>query len=458
MAAGVAHWARDISMVDDVDGLNLAAFTTFASELLHYVKKIHFVNNAGGEMFFDDNGDPPAVFGLENQKILPDGTIQCVPVGSISLHSVQDREVNINGSVIMWKGGTTQAPRSVCSEPCLLDSEKQLGQGSQLAAMIVFCALWGNSQIRPHSNYFNDFFSDATNCVKCPDNLWADDKRQKCIPKVKEFLTFADPLGASLTGISVSASVITVTVLCIFIKFRNTPIVKANNRELSYILLSALVLCFMCSLIFIGQPIKISCILRQTTFGIVFSICISSILAKTIIVVIAFTTTKPTSKMQKFGGLSWIPGSIIVFSSLLQIIICTVWLFIAAPFPENNMKSETGKIIIECNEGSAVMFYCMLGYLGLLAAICFVVAFLARNLPGGFNETKYITFSMLAFISVWLSFIPAYLSTKGKYTVAVEIFAILASSAGLLICIFSHKVFIILVRPDLNKREKLARK
>ncbi|XP_043922312.1 vomeronasal type-2 receptor 26-like [Protopterus annectens] len=299
---------------------------------------------------------------------------------------------------------------------------------------------------------------DATNCVKCPDDLWADDKRQKCVPKIKEFLTFADPLGASLTGISVSASVITVTVLCIFIKFRNTPVVKANNRELSYILLSALVLCFICSLIFIGKPTKISCILHQTTFGIVFSICISSVLAKTVLVVIAFNATNPSSKTRTWGGLNWIPISIFVFSSLLQIIICTVWLFIAAPFPENNMKSETGKIIIECNEGSAVMFYGMLGYLGLLAGICFVVAFLARNLPDGFNETKYITLSMLAFISVWLSFIPAYLSTKGKYTVAVEIFAILASSTGLLICIFSPKVYIIMLRPELNTREKLARK
>uniref|UniRef100_A0A1B8Y767 G-protein coupled receptors family 3 profile domain-containing protein n=1 Tax=Xenopus tropicalis TaxID=8364 RepID=A0A1B8Y767_XENTR len=338
-----------------------------------------------------------------------------------------------------------QIPRAQCAESCQPGYRKALNPGIQPCCYGCLPCSEGEISNR----------TDSENCLRCPDIEWPNENKNQCLAKTEEFLSFYnDTISVFLLSMPILFFFITLLILGIFVIYRDSPIVRANNRSLSFLLLVSIKLSFLSVFLFLGRPVDITCMLRIITFGITFSIAVSSLLAKTIMVCVAFKATKPGSSWRKWLGVK-LSNSVVLFCSSIQIIICMTWLAISPPFQELDIHTSPGTIIIQCNEGSAIGFYSVIGYMGLLAAVSFVLAFLARSLPDSFNEAKYITFSMLLFCSVWITMIPAYLSTKGKNTVCVEIFAILTSSAGLLACIFLPKCYIIMFRPEMNHKSCL---
>ncbi|KAE8620419.1 hypothetical protein XENTR_v10010238 [Xenopus tropicalis] len=416
-------------------------------QLLRYLKKVKIMLNSGRELFFDENGDIPAIYDIVNWKVGPGGTIKQVKVGSYDTTAFFGQVFTINTSAILWATEDQQIPVSVCSQSCPPGFRKV--PISEKPACCFQCIPCPQGEISNHT--------DSVDCAACSWDEWPNLQRSSCIPKTIEYLSYEDPLGAALAYTGSLSSLVPVLILRLFITYRTTPIVKANNYSLSCLLLLCLSLCFLCSLAFIGYPQPVKCLLRQVAFVLVFTLCVACILAKTILVVLAFMATKPGSKLKKWTS-PYMPYVIISFGFFVQCILCMVWLLMSPPFKEYNIQLKPGHIIVDCNNGSPTAFWSVLAYLGLLATISFIVAFLARRLPGNFNEAKFITFSMLAFLSVWVSFIPASLSAQGKYTEAMEIFAILSSSWALLGCMFIPKCFILLFRPNMNSKTQLIKK
>nr|XP_019943635.1 PREDICTED: extracellular calcium-sensing receptor-like [Paralichthys olivaceus] len=416
--------------------------------VLEHIKYVNFTTQSGAKVFFDENGDSVAQYDLVNWQIKDDGSVEIVNIGQYDTSLPEGEKFQLKDNTrIVWGGNSIEVPRSVCREPCPPGTRKAINKRKPVCCFDCFEC--------PEGTISNE--TNSPDCLICPPEFWPNEMKDQCLPKPTEYLSYKEIMGALLTGFSCVGVFLSLLTSIIFLTHKETPIVKANNSELSFLLLFSLKLCFLCSLTFIGRPSEWSCMLRHTAFGITFVLCISCVLGKTIVVLMAFRATLPGRNVMKWFGPTQQRISVLTLT-LVQVVICVLWLTTNPPFPKMNMKYYKEKIILECALGSAVGFWAVLGYIGLLALLCFILAFFARKLPDSFNEAKLITFSMLIFCAVWITFIPAYVSSPGKFTVAVEIFAILASSFGLLTCIFVPKCYIIIFRPEQNSKKHLMGK
>ncbi|XP_076420423.1 vomeronasal type-2 receptor 116-like isoform X2 [Peromyscus maniculatus bairdii] len=416
-------------------------------KLHSFLRKTHFTNPVGEKVNMNQRENLQAEYDIFQIWTFPNGFGLKVKIGEYSPYFPHGQQLHLYEDMIEWATGSRQMPPSVCSADCGPGFRKFLQEG--VAACCFDCIPCPENEVSNETN--------VEKCVRCPEDQYGNREQNQCIPKSVVFLTYEDLLGKTLASIALCLSAFTVLVLVVFVKHHDTPLVKANNQNLSYILLISLMFCFLCPLLFIGHPSSSTCILQQITFGVVFTVAISTVLAKTVTVLLAFIVIAPRRRM-RFFMISRAPNYIIAICTLIQIIVCAIWLLVSPPSIDIDAHSEYGQIIIVCKKGSVTAFSCVLGYHGSLALGSFIVAFLARNLPDKFNEAKLLTFSMLLFCSVWITFLPVYHSTKGKVMMVVEVFSILSSSAGLLGCIFIPKCYVILFQPERNSLQKLREK
>ncbi|KAM6181814.1 G-protein coupled receptor family C group 6 member A [Erethizon dorsatum] len=404
-------------------------------ELLDVLKNVTFADG-GNSFHFDAHGDLNTGYDV----VLWKETNGQMTITKVAEYDLQDDVFVLTSQETKREFRKLKQILSKCSKECSPGQMKKTTRSQHACCYdCVSC---------PENHYSNQ--TDMDHCLPCDNEThWAPVRSTACFEKEVMFLNWGDALAVLLVALSLLGIAFVLAIGIIFTQNLNTPVVKSSGGLLlCYVTLLCHFLNFASTGFFIGEPQDFTCKTRQMLFGVSFTLCVSCILMKSLKILLAFSFDP---KLQNSLRCLYKPVPIVVTCTGIQVLICTLWLTFAAPAVEENV-SLPRVIILECHEGSVLAFGIMLGYIAILAIICFIFAFKGRKLPENYNEAKFITFGMLIYFIAWVTFIPVYATTFGKYLPAVETIVILISNYGILCCTFFPKCYVILYKQKTNTK------
>ncbi|XP_071817025.1 metabotropic glutamate receptor 7-like isoform X3 [Apostichopus japonicus] len=421
------------NVCNGIRGLCSAMQNIDGSELLQYLNRTTFEGKSGSVRFNRD-GDRPGSYQLYQYRKSSDSTFEYVPVGT------WDDQLVINKSLLHWGKFNDKLPGSICVAPC------EAGLITQMLHTDRCC--WICIRCQPYQ-----ILQDEFTCANCSKYKMPSKDKSTCVDIDDEYLRWNEAFSIIPAALSVVGIFFTMFTIIVFIKYQNTPVIRASGRELCYVLLSGILLTFVSPVVILAPPSDIICGLRRIMLGIPLVISYSALFTKTNRVYRIFNSGKRSVKRPQYTS----PRSQIVICLLLvsvQVFVTVAWLLIHPPAVTRE-KAEWNRVIIDCS-ASDLAEVTSLVYAMFLVLLCTVYAFKTRKMPENFNEAKFIAFTMYTTCIVWTAFIPIVVgtaSTDYKIQQCLLCLSVIVSASVTLCCIFVPKLYIVLLAPHKNRKQ-----
>ncbi|KAJ8920332.1 hypothetical protein NQ315_011994 [Exocentrus adspersus] len=422
-----------------IPGLCDAMKPTNGTELLKYLRKVDFQGLSGDQFHFDNNGDGPARYNIIHFKQTTNGVYQWIRVGEYL-----EGELRLNMAEIQFKMGHPKPPESVCSLPCALGQAKKYVEGESCCWHCFNCTQY---QVRNPD--------DATQCKLCPLGTIPDPHHVICTDIPEEYLKPDSGWAIGAMAFSSTGVLITVFIFGVFVKYNETPVVRASGRELSYVLLTGILMCYSVTYALVFKPSDIVCGIQRFGAGFCFTVVYAALLTKTNRISRIFNAGKHSAKRPNFIS----PRSQLVICMALvgvQVLINGIWMIISPPRAMHHHPTREDNLLV-CSSYIDASYMIAFTYPIFLIIICTVYAVLTRKIPEAFNESKHIGFTMYTTCVIWLAFVPLYFGTANHVALRITSMSVTISlSASVTVaCLLSPKLYIILIRPERNIRQSM---
>ncbi|XP_047431129.1 glutamate receptor, metabotropic 8a isoform X2 [Mugil cephalus] len=409
-------------------------------ELLSHIRAVSFNGSAGTPVVFNENGDAPGRYDIFQYQITNRSTAEYRVIGSWT------NKLHLRVEAMRWRTGDPSLPASVCSVPCRTGERKKVVKG-------VPCC-WHCERCEGYHYQASEF-----TCELCPYEMRPDANRTGCVPIPIIKLEWHSPWAVVPVFISMLGIIATSFVIVTFVRYNDTPIVRASGREMSYVLLTGIFLCYAITFLMIATPDVGVCSFRRIFLGLGMCFSYAALLTKTNRIHRIFEQGKKSVTAPRFIS----PASqlVITFSLIsVQLLGVFVWFAVDPPHTmvdygeQRTQDPMSARGVLKCDI-SDLSLICSLGYSILLMVTCTVYAIKTRGVPETFNEAKPIGFTMYTTCIIWLAFIPIFFGTSQSaermyiQTTTLTISLSLSASVSLGM-LYMPKVYIILFHPEQN--------
>lgn len=181
---------------------------------------------------------------------------------------------------------------------------------------------------------------------------------------------------------------LTLTVISVFVMHNKSAVVKASGRELSYILLIGMLVCYSMTFVIIMKPGTVVCGIKRVGIGFGFAILYAALLVKTNRIYRIFSSAKRSAARPRWiSPLSQVAITLILIG--FQLVASGIWLFFKPPATKYAYPDPQPQAVLECQLDDH-WFMMSLLYDAVLIIACTVYAVLTRQVPENFNEAKFI--------------------------------------------------------------------
>ena len=243
-----------------------------------------------------------------------------------------------------------------------------------------------------------------------------------------------------------------------YIKFFNTPVVKASNREITFLLLFGISALFILAFLELSEPSHSLC--TATFFWRYFglNLCITVLFLKTMRIASVFEVDKLAQLFTPCYKTLTRQGIFLSGMNLASLCLLALWIFLDPP-RRNKVIRVDEYIFLVCKpfdtNVSLALFIAVCAYTLIVAFLCTYYAFKARGIPENFNETKYIGFSMYILLLSSLAYYPVLFAFESWYVTIVSCTTTLVTSFGMLGCMFGPRIYILFFQSQQNTIESI---